>query len=119
MYMASPEYMATYARHLVQAGAKIVGGCCGTTPEHIRAMADGVRPLAPDVARPAPVRCRRRYASPKGERRPAKEDGPIPRTDLSARSPGHARPRWPPAVVARPVCRPLAMGREARSGASS
>jgi homocysteine S-methyltransferase len=34
MYMASPEYMATYARHLVQAGAKVVGGCCGTTPEH-------------------------------------------------------------------------------------
>jgi methionine synthase I (cobalamin-dependent)/5,10-methylenetetrahydrofolate reductase len=47
MYMASPEYMATYARHLVQAGAKIVGGCCGTTPEHIRAMAEGVRPLSP------------------------------------------------------------------------
>ncbi len=47
MYMASPEYMATYARHLVQAGAKIVGGCCGTTPEHIHAMAAGVRPLAP------------------------------------------------------------------------
>jgi homocysteine S-methyltransferase len=47
MYMASPEYMATYARHLIQAGAKIVGGCCGTTPEHIKAMAEGVRPLAP------------------------------------------------------------------------
>lgn len=47
MYMASPEYMATYARHLIQAGAKIVGGCCGTTPEHIKAMVDGVRPLAP------------------------------------------------------------------------
>jgi homocysteine S-methyltransferase len=47
MYMASPEYMATYARHLVQAGAKIVGGCCGTMPEHIRAMAEGIRPLAP------------------------------------------------------------------------
>ena len=47
MYMASPEYMATYARHLIQAGAKIVGGCCGTTPEHIRAMAEGVRPLSP------------------------------------------------------------------------
>jgi homocysteine S-methyltransferase len=45
MYMASPEYMATYARHLVQAGAKIVGGCCGTTPDHIKAMAEGVRPL--------------------------------------------------------------------------
>ncbi|MDE3152929.1 MAG: bifunctional homocysteine S-methyltransferase/methylenetetrahydrofolate reductase [Gemmatimonadota bacterium] len=50
MYMASPEYMATYARHLVQAGAKIVGGCCGTTPEHIRAIAEGVRPLAPRLA---------------------------------------------------------------------
>jgi len=47
MYMASPEYMATYARHLVQAGAKVVGGCCGTTPEHTEAMAAGVRPLAP------------------------------------------------------------------------
>lgn len=45
MYMASPEYMATYARHLIQAGAKIVGGCCGTTPEHIRAIVEGVRPL--------------------------------------------------------------------------
>ncbi len=47
MYMASPEYMATYARHLIQAGAKAVGGCCGTTPEHIHAIAEGVRPLAP------------------------------------------------------------------------
>ena len=50
MYMASPEYMATYARHLVQAGARVVGGCCGTTPEHIHAMAEGVRPLAPRLA---------------------------------------------------------------------
>ena len=47
MYMASPEYMATYARHLIQAGAKIVGGCCGTTPDHIKAIVEGVRPLAP------------------------------------------------------------------------
>ncbi|MFN8574002.1 MAG: bifunctional homocysteine S-methyltransferase/methylenetetrahydrofolate reductase [Gemmatimonadaceae bacterium] len=47
MYMASPEYMATYARHLVQAGAKIVGGCCGTTPEHTKAMVEGIRPLVP------------------------------------------------------------------------
>jgi len=47
MYMASPEYMATYARHLIHAGAKVVGGCCGTTPEHIKAMVEGVRPLVP------------------------------------------------------------------------
>ena len=47
MYMASPEYMASYARHLIKAGAKVVGGCCGTTPEHVRAISQGVRPLAP------------------------------------------------------------------------
>jgi homocysteine S-methyltransferase len=47
MYMASPEYMANYARNLVQAGVRLVGGCCGTTPAHIRAMVDGVRPLVP------------------------------------------------------------------------
>jgi homocysteine S-methyltransferase len=50
MYMASPEYMASYARHLIQAGAKIVGGCCGTTPDHVRAIVSGVRPLAPRVS---------------------------------------------------------------------
>ena len=50
MYMASPEYMATYALHLVHAGARIVGGCCGTTPEHIAAMVEGIRPLSPRTA---------------------------------------------------------------------
>jgi len=50
MYMASPEYMGTYARHLVQAGAKVVGGCCGTTPEHLHSMVEGVRPLSPRLA---------------------------------------------------------------------
>ena len=58
MYMASAEYMATYAHHLVQAGAKIVGGCCGTTPEHIAAMVEGVRPLSPRQAR-VPMKERR------------------------------------------------------------
>jgi homocysteine S-methyltransferase len=54
MYMASPEYMASYARHLVQAGAKVVGGCCGTTPEHIHAVVEGIRPLAPRSENSAP-----------------------------------------------------------------
>src|SRR5207302_10463889 len=36
IYLASPEYMASYARRMIEAGARIVGGCCGTTPEHIR-----------------------------------------------------------------------------------
>ncbi|HUH12008.1 MAG TPA: bifunctional homocysteine S-methyltransferase/methylenetetrahydrofolate reductase [Longimicrobiales bacterium] len=47
MYMASPEYMAKYTRRLIQSGARFVGGCCGTTPEHIRSMADVVRMLSP------------------------------------------------------------------------
>jgi methionine synthase / methylenetetrahydrofolate reductase(NADPH) len=58
MYMASPEYMATYAHHLVQAGAKVVGGCCGTTPEHIAAIVEGVRPLSPRQPR-VPMKERR------------------------------------------------------------
>ena len=47
MYMASPDYMAKYAKRLIQAGVKFVGGCCGTTPEHIRAIADAVHALSP------------------------------------------------------------------------
>ena len=50
--MASPEYMATYARHLIHAGAKVLGGCCGTTPEHIKAICEGIRPLSPRLAQP-------------------------------------------------------------------
>lgn len=38
MYLAGPEYMARYARRLIDAGARLVGGCCGTTPEHIRCI---------------------------------------------------------------------------------
>lgn len=41
-YMASPEYMAKYAKRLIQAGVKFVGGCCGTTPEHIKQIANAV-----------------------------------------------------------------------------
>ena len=38
MYLCSPEYMAHYARRFMEVGAKVVGGCCGTTPDHIRQM---------------------------------------------------------------------------------
>ncbi|HET9274454.1 MAG TPA: bifunctional homocysteine S-methyltransferase/methylenetetrahydrofolate reductase [Gemmatimonadales bacterium] len=47
MYMASPEYMATYARRMAEAGVRFVGGCCGTTPEHTRAMVGFVHAVAP------------------------------------------------------------------------
>jgi methionine synthase / methylenetetrahydrofolate reductase(NADPH) len=46
-YMCSPEYMAKYAKRLIQAGARFVGGCCGTTPSHIKMISDAVRPLSP------------------------------------------------------------------------
>jgi methionine synthase / methylenetetrahydrofolate reductase(NADPH) len=51
IYMASPEYMAKYTRRLIQAGARFVGGCCGTTPEHIRRMADALQALSPGRSR--------------------------------------------------------------------
>src|SRR5438270_4048739 len=43
IYLCSPEYMASYARKFIQAGAQIVGGCCGTTPDHIRSMRASLR----------------------------------------------------------------------------
>ncbi len=43
IYLCSPEYMASYARKFVDAGVGLVGGCCGTTPEHIRAMKASLR----------------------------------------------------------------------------
>src|SRR5205809_4672704 len=46
-YMCSPEYMAEYSRRTIQAGARFVGGCCGTTPAHIKWIADAVRQFSP------------------------------------------------------------------------
>ena len=46
-YMGSPEYMAEFARRFVQAGAKFVGGCCGTTPTHIKLIAESIRSVSP------------------------------------------------------------------------
>jgi len=43
IYLCSPEYMASYARKFVAAGVSLVGGCCGTTPEHIKAMKSALR----------------------------------------------------------------------------
>ena len=43
IYLCSPEYMASYARKFVAAGVRIVGGCCGTTPDHVRVMKSALR----------------------------------------------------------------------------
>jgi methionine synthase / methylenetetrahydrofolate reductase (NADH) len=45
IYLCSPEYMASFARKAINAGVQIVGGCCGTTPNHIRAMRSAIRAL--------------------------------------------------------------------------
>jgi methionine synthase / methylenetetrahydrofolate reductase (NADH) len=47
---SSPEYFALFAREAAEAGVRILGGCCGTTPAHIRAMADQVKALKPGHA---------------------------------------------------------------------
>jgi methionine synthase / methylenetetrahydrofolate reductase(NADPH) len=47
IYLASPEYMAEYAKRFILTGAAIVGGCCGTNPEHIKAIRRAVHALQP------------------------------------------------------------------------
>ncbi len=61
IYLISPEYMAGFARKAIAAGVQIVGGCCGTTPNHIRAMRSAIRALDEQAhvqvsgAAPAPI----------------------------------------------------------------
>jgi methionine synthase / methylenetetrahydrofolate reductase(NADPH) len=47
IYLCSPEYMSQYARRLLWAGVKIIGGCCGTTPDHIKLIRSETRSLQP------------------------------------------------------------------------
>ena len=51
LYLCSPEYMASYARRFIASGVRLVGGCCGTTPEHIRQIALAVKSMGPGLAR--------------------------------------------------------------------
>ncbi|MBF8301009.1 MAG: yitJ 1, partial [Acidobacteria bacterium] len=51
IYLSSPEYVASYARRFMSHGVRLVGGCCGTTPEHIRQIKVAVKAFAPGVAR--------------------------------------------------------------------
>jgi homocysteine S-methyltransferase len=50
IYMASPEYMAGFARKFLKAGATFLGGCCGTTPSHIRAIKSAIRAVVAQEA---------------------------------------------------------------------
>ena len=51
LYLSSPDYLASYARRFINTGVRLVGGCCGTTPDHIRAIKAAVRSLAPAAAK--------------------------------------------------------------------
>ncbi len=53
IYLCSPEYMASYARRFILHNVRVVGGCCGTTPEHIRQIKTAVRGLTPSATAPA------------------------------------------------------------------
>jgi 5,10-methylenetetrahydrofolate reductase len=52
-YMCSPEYMSKFAKRFIQSGAKFIGGCCGTTPAHIKLISDSVRAASPRTQRVA------------------------------------------------------------------
>ena len=91
------DYFARYFRRFAEAGVSLVGGCCGTTPAHIRAAADAVRP--PALATPkAPDTPRPRRAHPAGTARPQE----------AARPPGSPAPSAP---VAGTLADQLACGR--------
>lgn len=49
IYLTSPEYLGEYAKHYIQAGANIIGGCCGTSPEHIQKMRNTLNALKPEL----------------------------------------------------------------------
>ena len=71
IYMASPEYMASYARRMVEAGARLVGGCCGTTPAHIREIVGFVQSVSPrhvSTATAVPLPAEAREPVPLAER---------------------------------------------------
>ena len=76
LYMCTPEYMAEYAKRFYEKGARIIGGCCGTTPDHIREIVRAVRSIS-KVATRAVISV---AAEPRGAARPApKEPEPLAR----------------------------------------
>jgi len=53
LYVSSPQHLATYARKMAEAGALVLGGCCGTTPEHIAAVGRAIAHLRPPALHPS------------------------------------------------------------------
>ena len=86
IYLCSPEYMASYARRFINNGVRLVGGCCGTTPEHIRQIKAAVRALASDIK----VGSTRPPGSRAAVSTPAHVD-PVPRAEKSRMANGLSR----------------------------
>jgi methionine synthase I (cobalamin-dependent)/5,10-methylenetetrahydrofolate reductase len=76
IYLCSPEYMASYARRFITNGVRLVGGCCGTTPEHIRHIKLAARALAPPARSPV-------ARGEPGRAEPVAEAAPVPRVEKS------------------------------------
>jgi homocysteine S-methyltransferase len=85
IYLCSPEYMASYARRFINSGVRLVGGCCGTTPEHIRHIKMAVRVLAPAVEKTP------RFARAGETKVPAPPVEPVARPEKSRMANGLAR----------------------------
>jgi homocysteine S-methyltransferase len=65
VYLCTPEYMATWARRFLESGATVVGGCCGTTPEHVKDLVRSVRMVRPGHAEVRAEAPRRPREAPK------------------------------------------------------
>jgi homocysteine S-methyltransferase len=84
IYLSSPEYIASYARRFMSHGVRLVGGCCGTTPEHIRQIKAAVKKFAPEVARERSGRDRTAAAAPAAVVPiPEQSVPPVPRAERS------------------------------------
>jgi methionine synthase / methylenetetrahydrofolate reductase(NADPH) len=75
VYLCTPEYMATYARRLIESGVSLVGGCCGTTPDHIRDIVRTVRMVQPARQKLEVLHAARPREAPKPI--PREEKGPL------------------------------------------
>lgn len=77
LYMCTPEYMAEYAKRFFENGARIIGGCCGTTPAHIAEIVKAVRPLdKAAAAKPIQINITVKDSKPTGKK-------PIPLVEKS------------------------------------
>ncbi len=76
IYLTSPEYLASYARKFVQAGATFIGGCCGTTPNHIRAVRSALRAIGAQTSAGVSIAARTEAAASKVDPGSGKIDPP-------------------------------------------